>query len=359
MHICVTQDYLYDSLFRFHYHLFVYDLANEQLWVQVGDGHEGHKFWGRPEQYQGKRPCFQINRNKPGSDVAGEFSAALSATSIVFKVIDPRYSAILLGHAKQIYEFASRFRGKYSDSIPEVRDFYKSWSGYMDELVWSAAWLYKATKEGKYFQYAKKHWSQMDRGIKWTNEVSWDNKARIAAILLAQTTKQAEYVTNAQSLCQWAHSDNSPKTTKGLLFINKWGANRYAANIAFAGLVNSKYFPSKTVDSFSRKQIHLLLGDAGRSFVVGFGNNPPTSPHHSSSSCPNYPESCGWKQFQTSAPNPQILYGALVGGPKNQNGDYVDSRQDYICNEVSLDYNAGFQSALAILLSKQRQGDCY
>ena len=68
----------------------------------------------------------------------------------------------------------------------------------MDELVWSAAWLYKAIKEDKYFQYAKKHWSQMDRGIKWANEVSWDNKARIAAILLAQTTKQAEYVTNAQ-----------------------------------------------------------------------------------------------------------------------------------------------------------------
>ena len=114
----------------------------------------------------------------------------------------------------------------------------------------------------------------MDRGIKWVNEVSWDNKTRIAAILLAQTTKQAEYVRNAQTLCQWAHSDNSSKTTEGLLFINKRGANRYAANITFACLAYSKYFPSKTFDSFSRKQIHLLLGDAGRSFVVGFGNNP-------------------------------------------------------------------------------------
>ena len=90
----------------------------------------------------------------------------------MFEFIDPRYSAILLGCAKQIYEFASKFRGKYSDSIPGVRDFNKSWSGYVDELVWSAAWLYKATKEDKYFQYAKKHWSQIDRGIKWVNEVS-------------------------------------------------------------------------------------------------------------------------------------------------------------------------------------------
>ena len=157
---------------------------------------------------------------------------------------------------------------------------------------------------------------------------------------------------NVQTLCQRAHSNNSSKTTEGLLFINKRGANRYAANIAFACLAYSKYFPSKTFDTFSRQQIHLLLGDTGRSFAVGFGNNPPTRPHHSSSSCPNYPQSCGWKQFQTSARNPQILYGALVGGPKNQNGDYVDSKQDYICNEVSLDYNAGFQSALAVLLLK-------
>ena len=43
-----------------------------------------------------------------------------------------------------------------------------------------------------------------------------------------------------------------------------------------------------------------------------------------------------------------------MGGP-NQNGDFTDDRNDYISNEVTTDYNAGFQSALAILISKDEE----
>lgn len=42
------------------------------------------------------------------------------------------------------------------------------------------------------------------------------------------------------------------------------------------------------------------------------------------------------------------MYGALVGGP-GIDDDYVDDRGDYVKNEVALDYNAGFQAALAEL----------
>ena len=44
--------------------------------------------------------------------------------------------------------------------------------------------------------------------------------------------------------------------------------------------------------------------------------------------------------------NPNLLYGALVGGP-DENDDYEDDREDYVHNEVATDYNAGFQGALA------------
>jgi hypothetical protein len=50
----------------------------------------------------------------------------------------------------------------------------------------------------------------------------------------------------------------------------------------------------------------------------------------------------------------QILKGALVGGPKSaDDNSYVDSRQDYITNEVTTDYNAGFQSAAAFLVDNK------
>lgn len=58
---------------------------------------------------------------------------------------------------------------------------------------------------------------------------------------------------------------------------------------------------------------------------------------------------CNWDQFTSDAPNPQILYGALVSGP-DENDHYEDTREEFLYNEVTLDYNAGFQGVLAGLL---------
>jgi len=49
-----------------------------------------------------------------------------------------------------------------------------------------------------------------------------------------------------------------------------------------------------------------------------------------------------------SGPNPQTLTGALVGGP-DKSDMYTDKRDDYVHNEVAMDYNAGFQTAVAAL----------
>lgn len=54
-------------------------------------------------------------------------------------------------------------------------------------------------------------------------------------------------------------------------------------------------------------------------------------------------------------PNPQTLFGSLVGGP-GLDDSYVDDRQDYVKNEVALDYNAGFQSAIAGIISLRNRG---
>lgn len=93
---------------------------------------------------------------------------------------------------------------------------------------------------------------------------------------------------------------------------------------------------------------------SGRSYVVGYGENPPKQPHHAASSCPDRPASCGWPNSDRDAPNPQILYGALVSGPDEADG-FQDRREEYIYTEVTLDYNAGFTSTLAGLLQLQLQ----
>ncbi len=71
-----------------------------------------------------------------------------------------------------------------------------------------------------------------------------------------------------------------------------------------------------------------------------------------SSSCPSRPQVCDWNAYNSPQPNPQLLTGALVGGP-DQTDNYEDRRDDYVKNEVATDYNGGFQSAVAGLLHYQ------
>lgn len=47
---------------------------------------------------------------------------------------------------------------------------------------------------------------------------------------------------------------------------------------------------------------------------------------------------------RSSDPNPHTLFGALVGGP-GEDDSYSDERGNFVQNEVAIDYNAGFTGA--------------
>ena len=59
------------------------------------------------------------------------------------------YVSELLRHAEELFDFAKNFKGRYHLSIKAAEKYYKSTS-YKDELIWSAAWLYRATGKTKY-----------------------------------------------------------------------------------------------------------------------------------------------------------------------------------------------------------------
>ena len=48
------------------------------------------------------RSVFKIDKNSPGSDVAGETAAALAAASLVFRRSDPTYSKLLVRRAIRV-----------------------------------------------------------------------------------------------------------------------------------------------------------------------------------------------------------------------------------------------------------------
>ncbi|CAH2062635.1 unnamed protein product, partial [Thlaspi arvense] len=107
----------------------------------------------RPEDMTTSRGAYKIDPNHPGSDLAGETAAAMAAASVVFRRRNPSYAKLLLIHAQQLFQFADKFRGKYDSSIAVAQKYYRSVSGYADELLWAAAWLYRATNNRHYLNY--------------------------------------------------------------------------------------------------------------------------------------------------------------------------------------------------------------
>ena len=331
--------------------------APNEFYGQVGDGGLDHSFWGPAESVEAmmKRPSAKIDAAHPGSDLAGEAAAALAAASLVFKTADPSYSALCLTHAQQLYAFADQYRGKYDAAITAAGGYYNSWSGYKDELVWGALWLYLAGKDSAYLSKAEAYYDSLNtepqsttRSYKWT--IAWDDKSYGCYVLLAKLTGKQKYKDDAQRwLDYWTIGVDGQKikyTPGGLAWLDQWGSNRYAANTAFCALVYSDYVTDATLKSryhdFAVSQINYMLGNnpLNRSLVVGFGVNPPQHEHHRTAHG-IYPSQAG----DTDA-CAHTFYGALVGGP-GANDDYTDQRSNYTVNEVACDYNAGFTSALA------------
>ena len=320
---------------------------------QIGQGGPSHAFWGPPEihtQAVGYKPkIWWLNPDNPGTEPAAEAAAFLSAASMIFKNSEPAYSATLLQHARDLYDFADSYRSKYTNSIPDVVPFYNSWSGYHDELTWAAAWLYRATNESTYLDKAESHYLDAGPDPNWAQ--SWDGKINGAAVLLAHLTGKEMYKSYVEShLDYWLPGGGIQYSPGGLAWLDVWGSLRYAANSAFIAFAYAELVGDQSdgrYRSFGEKQINYILGDNPRnsSYVCGFGENPPTQPHHRGAHG-------SWNnQITDPGPNRHTLWGALVGGPASPDDfDYEDVRSDYIANEVACDYNAGFTAALGYML---------
>ena len=324
---------------------------DEVYYYQVGDPNADHSWWGPAEVMAMSRPSYKVTSDNPGSCVTGEAAAALAAAAIVFEESDPAYSSECLEHAKSLFEFANKYR---SDSgYTAANGFYDSWSGFYDELAWAGAWLYLATGEQEYLDIAEECYPQASQDYNWS--MCWDDVHIGAAVLLAQITGKDTYTNAVEKHLDWwttgtADGDRITYTPAGLAWLDSWGSLRYATTTAYIATVYSGSDccdPSRVDDyiSFAEAQCNYALGSSGRSYMVGFGENPPEHPHHRTaqgSYCDNMNEPSAHRH---------TLYGALVGGPDSSDG-YSDDVSNYTNNEVACDYNAGFTGLLAYMYSQ-------
>ena len=332
--------------------------AKDVLYIGVGKGDIDHSFWVPPEYIQYSYPSYKVDAENPGSEVAAETASTLAAASILFKEVDSEYSATLLKHAIEIYDFADTYRGDYHKSEPSVQGYYSSYNGYLDELAWGAAWLLRATGDqvylDKFNDIYNRDWSPYDPyGFLYCNgPISWDDKRPGAYVLIAQLTKDETFMKNAYEYCDKILE--KPRTDGGLFYdpgLSTWASNRYAANAASMLAMFANFLPESDPKrqeyiDFVKSQIDYILGDnpAGIDYVVGADENSPKDVHHRGAS-----GIYGAEDFITPSYNIYTLYGALAGGP-GKDDSYTDSRSNYQMNEVALDYNAGFTMCLAALL---------
>ncbi|KAK1431325.1 hypothetical protein QVD17_07782 [Tagetes erecta] len=348
------------------------------LYIQVGDPDVDHSCWDRPEGMTEKRPLIQINASTPGTEVAAETAAAMASASLVFKSSDSTYSSLLLKHAKELFTFADQHRGSYSENIPQVQKYYNS-TGYGDELLWAASWLYHATKDQTYLDYVIG--SNGETYANWGSPTwfSWDDKRPGTQVLLSRVSffdsKAAtdaslkKYKKTAEAvmcgLLPKSPTATSSRTKSGLIWISDWNALQHPVASAFLAVVYSDYmltsrtkkiqcdsasFSASELRKFAMSQANYVLGDnpMKMSYLVGYGDKYSQFVHHRGASIPvDATTGCkGWQWLESDQPNPNIAMGALVGGPF-LNESFVDSRNNSMQTEPST-YNS---AAIVGLLS--------
>lgn len=132
------------------------------------------------------------------------------------------------------------------------------------------------------------------------------------------------------------------KSPAGFAVVSDYGSARYNTAAGLCAMVYAKETDDLTFAEWAKDQMEYILGDnpMGYSFEVGYENSYATHPHHRSSSCSST------QSMDEPDPQTHTLWGALVGGPDLK--DYHnDVTSDYIYNEVTDDYNAGFCGDLA------------
>ncbi|KAF7053974.1 hypothetical protein CFC21_061758 [Triticum aestivum] len=345
-----------------------------------------HYCWMRPEDIDYPRPVTECHTCP---DLGAEMAAALAAASIVFK--DNRvYSHKLLHGATTVWDFARKGGSRQTYSVPrsDAAKFYNS-TAYWDEYIWGGSWMYLATGNSSYLQFATdaklaKNAHIYSRPPNY-GVFSWDNKLPGAQVLLSrlrlflspgypyEEMLRTYHNQTSTIMCSYLPDFRSFNRTKGGLIQLNHGQPQplqYVVNAAFLASLFSDYLEAadtpgwycgphfysiEVLRSFARTQMEYILGKnpLKMSYVVGHGKHYPKRVHHRGASIPKkkgvHP-GCkgGWTWRDTKKPNPHIIVGAMVAGPDRHDG-FKDVRRNRNYTEPTLAGNAGLVAALVAL----------
>lgn len=300
---------------------------------QVGDGGSDHAIWSAPENQDGlERPAFFADASNPATD---EVSVAIAALALNYKNFG---NAEDLKVAKDLYAFVQK--NSKACATKGAGGYYDSTS-YGDDLALAASALMVATGDSSYNAVYNEYKESGNNGVNQYWVLDWANSGAMACMLQKDSAK----LKSITEVC----------TQKGKIdgvfnCVSDWGSCRYSAAEQFTGLVYDKLMGTSTFKDWAISQMNYMIGDNPnkRCYIVGYNENSSKYPHHRAAS-----NSTGDKVYNK---NHYTLLGALVGGP-GSGGQYYDKQEDYHCNEVALDYNAGLVGSAAGLYLISKDSD--
>ncbi len=319
-HLQAITDYFCDYFKR----CTVYDSSGKVVGFcyQVGDGNTDHGIWSAPEGQTMSRPAYFATASNPATDEVSVAIAALAMNYINFRNEED------LKTAEDLFTFVKN--NSKACATNGASGFYDSTS-YGDDYALAASALYVATKNTSYNSIYNEYKDNSGNGVNQYWVLDWANTGALACMLQKDTSKLAG-ITNAGKNCS---------TIDGFFnCVSDWGSCRYNSASGFVGLVYDKLTNTTTYDSWVVSQMNYMIGDNPnkRCYIVGYNENSSQYPHHRAASRST--------DAKVTREDHYTLLGALVGGP-GKDGTYKDDQNDYHCNEVALDYNAGLVSALA------------
>ncbi|KAE8704337.1 Endoglucanase 11 [Hibiscus syriacus] len=262
------------------------------------------------------------------------------------------------GSMFKLFELGDKCIGKYDESVRVVKGYYPSVSGFKDELLWAALWLYKATDNEAYLSYALDKANEFG-GITWSmNEFSWDVKFSVGGgrkayepaskLVLEQYGSKALYYLCA--CLKKSNASNVRRTPGGLLYVRQWNNMQYVSNSSFLLTVYTDHLRASNrrllcdcgelgpeeVLAFTISQVDYILGanPKATSYLVRYGSRYPQRIHHRGGSIESHGENKGFigctqgydNWFHRKGPNPNVVVGALIGGP-NEKDEFSDDRR--------------------------------
>jgi len=294
------------------------------------------------------------------SCATADFASVMAIAARIYKPFDKAYAYSCLAAAEKAWSWLEKnpavtFRNSGNISTGDYGD-----RDCRDEILWSAAELWRTTKSDVFKNYFLSHYAEQLSSISASGPPSWPRVGALALWSYALEAGVADETTRGirdKSVKAADEIVNRTQTNGYRVSLTTrdyvWGSNGVAANYGVQLLIANAMKPDIRYVQTAADNLHYLLGrnTFSLSWVTQLGEHPFRHPHHRPSQADN-----------NSEPWP----GLLSGGPNQYRQDpamprlgklppakmYLDDWESYATNENCLNWNAPLVFLIAGLLQK-------